>query len=234
MAASQNYLKAFGIFSAGSLITYATVNRDNIKTSKSLALKDSTLSQNSLVKENRPAIITITNDSSYNDVIQKCRSKLEQWKTKECIPGMVVGVTVKGRPVWKYASGYSDIENNVPCTEDTMMRIASISKSVTSTFLMKMVEKNLLDLDKPIRTYLTSEQFPDKTWEDKPVEITLRQLCAHLGGIRHYKKLEKDADQQTAEFLTNKTYKTAIESLAIFKDDPLSKFVCSNLSFFLY
>ena len=62
MAQSQKYLKAFGIFSAGSLITYATVNHDN-KTSKALALKDPNLS-NSVVTKNYNDILVSKNDVS--------------------------------------------------------------------------------------------------------------------------------------------------------------------------
>ena len=46
--------------------------------------------------------------------------------------------------------GLADVENSVPATADTVYRIASISKSITSTGAMKLVEAGKLDLDAPI------------------------------------------------------------------------------------
>ncbi|CAI5449300.1 unnamed protein product [Caenorhabditis angaria] len=64
------------------------------------------------------------------------------------------------------------------------MRIASISKPITSTIAAKLVESGKLDLDKDIHEYLPD--FPKKLWNEKPVKITTRQLLSHSAGIRHY------------------------------------------------
>ena len=216
MAQTQKYLRAFGIFTAGSLVTYAKLKNDQ----KIQQLDEQTQTSLPVIKVTGDKPVTNI-DKNYNSIIKECETRLEQWKAKQCLPGLIVGVSVKGQTVWKFASGFSDIENKIKCSDETMMRIASISKSVTSAFLMKMVEKNQLDLDKPIRAYLTKEEFPDKLWENKPVDITLRQLAAHLGGIRHYKETENESE---SEFLINKSYKTSVDSLEIFKNDPLGKF----------
>lgn len=47
------------------------------------------------------------------------------------VPGVSVGVTVNGKSIWKSGVGFADIEQNVKCNGRTVMRIASISKSVT-------------------------------------------------------------------------------------------------------
>lgn len=52
----------------------------------------------------------------------------------------------------------------------------------------KLVEAGKLDVDAPIQKYL--ENFPKKTFDGKPVEITSRQLMSHTSGIRHYKKVK--------------------------------------------
>ena len=55
-------------------------------------------------------------------------------KKEECgSPGVAVAVSVDGRVVWREGFGYSDVENSVQCTPDTVMRIASISKPLTAT-----------------------------------------------------------------------------------------------------
>ena len=56
--------------------------------------------------------------------------------------------------------GYADVENRTPCKADTLMRIASISKSLTMAAVAKAMEKGELDLDKPVQFYVP--QFPEK------------------------------------------------------------------------
>ena len=52
-------------------------------------------------------------------------------------PGLVISVSVDGKIVWNEGFGYADVENDVPCTPNTVMRIASISKPLTATATSK-------------------------------------------------------------------------------------------------
>ena len=67
-----------------------------------------------------------------------------------------------------------------PMTADTVMNIASISKTLTGASLMKLVEQGRLDLDRDINDYLdfsvVHPRFPD-------APITTRQLLTHTSGI---------------------------------------------------
>lgn len=63
--------------------------------------------------------------------------------------------------------GYADLENRVPCTRDTVMRIASISKPITMAAIAKMWENGKIDLDKPVQYYLPS--FPEKEVDGEKV-----------------------------------------------------------------
>ena len=102
------------------------------------------------------------------------------------IPGAVVAVSKNGKLVLSIGLGYSDIENGVPCTPQTVMRIASISKAMTAVALMQLWERGKVDLDAPIQRYVPC--FPEKEFAGKPVAITTRQLLTHTAGIRHYSK----------------------------------------------
>jgi len=77
---------------------------------------------------------------------------------------------------WSEARGYADIAAQVPMSIDTVLNIASISKTVTATSLMLLVEQGKLDLDRDINSYLTftvvNEQYPDEI-------MTTRQLLTH-------------------------------------------------------
>lgn len=70
-------------------------------------------------------------------------------------------------PVPFIGLGYADLENRVPCRAESVMRIASISKSLTTTAAARLWERGLLDLDVPVQKYVP--EFPEKEFEGKPV-----------------------------------------------------------------
>lgn len=127
-----------------------------------------------------------------------------QQKRQE-IPGLSVAVVADGKLAWQQGFGFADIENKVAATPNTVYRLASISKSVTSVAALKLWEQGRLDLDAPIRTYVP-------TWPESQPAITARQLMGHLGGVRHYKG---------EEINSTRTYPDLTGALEIFKNDPL-------------
>ncbi|XP_014868100.1 PREDICTED: serine beta-lactamase-like protein LACTB, mitochondrial isoform X2 [Poecilia mexicana] len=128
----------------------------------------------------------------YTEAIEVSRDLLERIKVGKEVevgaPGLIVGVAVDGVQVWSEGIGYADLENRVPCTPDTVMRIASISKSLTTAAAARLCEEGKLDLDAPVQKYVP--EFPQKQFDGKDVTITSRMILSHLSGIRHY---EKDA-----------------------------------------
>lgn len=162
------------------------------------------------------------------DAITYSRDLLARKKDELGVPGVVVAVSVDGETMWAEGLGYADMENRVPCGRHTVMRIGSISKPITMMALAKLMEEGKVDLDKPIQDYVPS--FPQKTYNGKPVVLTLRHLVSHLGGIRHYKVKKKDEeaakkgeinDNASEEFFLNRKFKTMEEALELFKDDAL-------------
>ena len=55
-------------------------------------------------------------------------------------PSLAVAVAVDGKVIWEEAFGWADRENQVPATIHTMYSLASISKPITATGLMTLVE----------------------------------------------------------------------------------------------
>ena len=104
------------------------------------------------------------------------------------IPGLVIAVSVDGKITWKHGFGYADVENRVLASSNTVMRIASISKSITAAAVGKLVEDGLLDLDKPVSEYV-------EAWPKHHPPITTRQLISHVSGIRHYDENKSNEDK---------------------------------------
>ncbi|CAB4008947.1 Hypothetical predicted protein, partial [Paramuricea clavata] len=179
---------------------------------------------------------------SDNEVlIGKARSLIKRFREESGSPGLAISVSVDGRTVWSEGFGYSDIENDVPCTPSTVMRIASISKPLTAAAAMKLLDEGKLNLDDPVQKYVPN--FPEKQINSKPCVITIRQLLCHQSGIRHYHKTKKGegstqsgttkngnekeerenkvSEFQKQEYYIKECYDSVEKSLSLFKDDPL-------------
>jgi D-alanyl-D-alanine carboxypeptidase len=80
--------------------------------------------------------------------------------------------------------GVTDRESNIPLTNDTPVRIASVTKTFTAATVLRLYELGKVDLKQPISTYLSPELLDllrnDKFNVDK---ITVRDLLAHTSGI---------------------------------------------------
>lgn len=95
------------------------------------------------------------------------------------IPGVVVTVVKDGQLLTARGFGYADSEKRTPVDPDrTLFRPGSVSKLITWTAVMQMVEQGKLDLDKDVNTYLDFK-IPD--YDGKP--ITLRQIMTHTAGF---------------------------------------------------
>src|SRR6187551_324649 len=95
------------------------------------------------------------------------------------IPGAVVTVVKDGQILTARGFGYADREKRTPVDPDrTLFRPGSVSKLITWTAVMQMVEQGKLDLDKDVNTYL---DFKIPEYDGKP--ITLRQIMTHTAGF---------------------------------------------------
>ncbi len=121
------------------------------------------------------------------------------------IPGLSLALAADGDLRFTSGYGLADVENGVPAKASTVYRLGSISKTITATAVMQLVERGNLDLDAPVQRYVAT--YPEKPWP-----LTPHHLLAHLGGIRNYSE---------GEFGSTRRYTSLTEALAIFKDDPL-------------
>jgi CubicO group peptidase (beta-lactamase class C family) len=102
-------------------------------------------------------------------------------KMKEIgIPGMAVAIVRDGHIV--HLKGYGESDPGVSITPQTPFSLASVSKSFTAMAVMQLVEAGKVELDKPVRTYLTWFRLAD----DAAERITVRQLLNHTSGLSTY------------------------------------------------
>ncbi len=112
------------------------------------------------------------------------------------IPGAVLLIRQHGRPVYLETFGVRDVESRRPMTADTIFRLYSMSKPITSVAAMMLVEDGKLALDDPVSKYLPA--FADvKVGVEKPDEngklaleplqrpITIEDLLRHTSGLTY-------------------------------------------------
>ncbi|HEY7775410.1 MAG TPA: serine hydrolase domain-containing protein, partial [Kineobactrum sp.] len=70
------------------------------------------------------------------------------------IPGSVTLVARHGQACWLDVAGQSDLERGTPMAADTIFRIYSMSKPITSVALMTLYERGLFSLEDPVHRFI--------------------------------------------------------------------------------
>jgi CubicO group peptidase (beta-lactamase class C family) len=96
--------------------------------------------------------------------------------------GLAIGVVRNGRLESFAAQGLADVASKAPITEDTIFRIASITKTFTAIAVMQLCEQGLVDLDAPANDYLRAYRLVPAKATFRPA--TVRHLLTHTAGIR--------------------------------------------------
>jgi CubicO group peptidase (beta-lactamase class C family) len=96
------------------------------------------------------------------------------------IPGVSIAVINDGRIEW--AKGYGVLEaGGAAVDQDSMFQACSISKPLSATGVLVLVERGLLDLDQPVNERLVSWKLPENE-HTKEHPVTARWLLSHRAG----------------------------------------------------
>ena len=110
------------------------------------------------------------------------------------IAGGIVLIARNGKVVFEETYGLRDLERKLPVERDTIFRIYSMSKAITSAAALMLVDEGKLDLDAPVSKYLP--EFADmKVFDgessdgitERPAKspITVKDLFRHTSGITY-------------------------------------------------
>lgn len=132
-----------------------------------------------------------------SDRLERLRAGMQRYVDEGKVAGLVTLVARSGRVVHHEAYGKADVEAGRAMTKDTIFRIASQSKALTSVAVMMLVEEGRLGLGDPVSRYIpafekTSVAVPPPAGAvaGTPVSavpakraITIRDLLTHTAGI---------------------------------------------------
>jgi CubicO group peptidase (beta-lactamase class C family) len=97
------------------------------------------------------------------------------------VPGLSVAVVRPQSAIWTKGLGFADLVSQAPATPDTLYSWFSMTKLVTATCLMRLVESGLIDLDEPvIGRYPLFRSMRPSRWAES---VTIRNLLNHTSGL---------------------------------------------------
>ncbi len=108
---------------------------------------------------------------------------------------MSVAVAKDGQIIWEEAFGWANREKMIQATPNTMYSMASISKPITTTGLMILVERGEVDLNEPVNRYLAPAQLT--AYEGDASAATVTHILNHTSGLpAHYSVFYQDEPQR--------------------------------------
>lgn len=96
-------------------------------------------------------------------------------------PSVAVAVARNGVILWEEGFGFEDPARTRPATAHSLYNIASITKPITATAVLKLVEGGAVSLDAPIDRYLGETKLTH--FPGDPVGPTVRQVLMHRSGL---------------------------------------------------
>ena len=111
---------------------------------------------------------------------EKAEAAIQQLMRTTPVVGLSVAVVKDNKIIYNHSFGYKDLEQQLPLQNDNIFRIASISKSFTSTAIMQLVAKKQISLDQDVSELvgfkIRNPRFPNTV-------ITLKMLLSHRSSI---------------------------------------------------
>ena len=98
------------------------------------------------------------------------------------VPGLTVTAIDDFKPAWTKTYGVTEAGTSTPVTAATLFQAGSISKPVTATGALYLVEQGKLSLDANINDYLKTWKVPDNEFTATQ-KVTLRRLLSHSAGL---------------------------------------------------
>jgi manganese transport protein len=114
---------------------------------------------------------------------------IQSYQKRYHIPGVSLALIKDGKVAYAQTYGVRNTATQVPVDENTLFEAASITKTVFAFAVLRLMEKGVIDLDKPLYTY-----FPNKDieYDDRYKLMTARHVLSHRTGFPNWRYQNKD------------------------------------------
>lgn len=125
------------------------------------------------------------------DRFEEVRTYIRGQMAEGNVSAVSVALSQRGKIVWEEGFGWADRENRIAADEHTRFSLASISKPMTATGLMTLVQAGKVDLDRPVNDYLGIALLKARVGDAR--EATVRRVANHSSGLPlHYHLIFSD------------------------------------------
>ncbi len=130
-------------------------------------------------------LITITFFTSCSKPVDSKMDNIFKAYNNPHLPGAAVMVIKNGKVVFSKGYGLANVEENIPVTDSTNFRLASVTKQFTAMCILQLIEKGKLDFQTKLKSIFPN--LPDFT-----NKITIKNLLQHTSGLLDYASLIPD------------------------------------------
>jgi CubicO group peptidase (beta-lactamase class C family) len=102
------------------------------------------------------------------------------------VPGLSMAVVRDGQVFWKKSFGVKSLQTGEPVDEATMFEAASLTKTVTAYAAMRLVERDELDLDRPLHEYFHDQVYEKLSGDERYKKLTARLVLTHTTGLPNW------------------------------------------------
>lgn len=113
------------------------------------------------------------------NTVERIDGFVSEQMQRHALPGLALALVEGDQVIFMKGYGKAD-QSGRPITPQTPFILASVSKPLTATAIMQLVEAGKVELDAPVQRYLPEFQLADP---DASAEITIRHLLLHTSGI---------------------------------------------------
>ncbi|MCE7071902.1 beta-lactamase family protein [Dyadobacter sp. CY327] len=116
------------------------------------------------------------------------RASLDQFLASQVNPGNLPGLSIaiinNGKIVYHRSMGTTSMETHAPLNDQSIFEAASLSKTVFTYFVLRLVDQGILNLDTPLYKYMLYE---DISGDERYKLITARMVLEHTSGLPNWR-----------------------------------------------
>lgn len=116
------------------------------------------------------------------------------------VVGCVILINKDGETVYARAAGFADRESGTPMARDSIFRLASVTKPIVATTVLRLLDLGLIGLNDRVTRYLP--WFTPANPDGSPADIRIRHLLNHTSGLA-YDRVPQDASSGTAGIINS-------------------------------
>ncbi|MES2795824.1 MAG: serine hydrolase domain-containing protein, partial [Bacteroidota bacterium] len=121
------------------------------------------------------------NPEKIQPLLPKIDAIFEEFKTKNNLPSVAYGLVVDGKIIYQKSIGATNYKTNQLADNQSVYRIASMSKSFASVAILQLRDAGKLKLDNPVSMYIP--ELKGQKYSKNSPEITIRHLLTHAAGF---------------------------------------------------